>query len=139
MTPEEREALFARNPALALAVARGIRSRDESHDAAIGTGSNAASIGAPDPRGPTDPPPGGSPYDYNDSRANRTPGASDVTAFGQLGFQNIWVEQMEYALQHCTPPDGGSPFDTTSVPPGLNRTLTQAECTALNAKWGITP
>jgi hypothetical protein len=133
MTPEEREALFARNPALALAVARGIRSRDESHAAAIGTGSNAASIGAPDPRAVTPPPPS-SPYDYNDSRANRTPGASDVTAFGQLGFQNIWTEEREYVLQHAS--SDGYPFDTVSVPPGLNRRLTQAEANALNARYG---
>ena len=112
--------------------ARGIRARDEAHAARVGGGTNeSSSIGGHAIEGPVL---GGSPYDYNDSRANRTPGASDVTAFGQLGYQNIWVAEREYALQHAS--SDGYPFDTVSVPPGLNRTLTQAEADILNARYG---
>ncbi|MEJ8825618.1 hypothetical protein WKW80_26925 [Variovorax humicola] len=87
-------------------------------------------------RGPA-PPTGSDAYDYNDPLANRTPAASSVTSENPIGFPSVWICERENVLGTLRAQDG--PFDTVSVPAGLNRPLTQGEVDALNDKFGVQP
>ena len=93
-------------------------------------GIRAAEIGAA-------PQPLSDAWDRDDPLANREPGASTVTAFGQIGKSNIWIHEFDFTLATVSGQDG--PFAANTIPPGMNRRLTQREADALNQKHGFAP
>ena len=73
------------------------------------------------------------PYDYNSPLANRMPDASSVTSFTLVGQPAVWISQRENLLSSVREQD--APFNTTEVPIGMNRLLTQEEADLLNARF----
>ncbi len=72
-------------------------------------------------------------YDYRSPTANRDPGMSSVTSNTLIGHPSVWICERENLLATLRAQD--APFDTQSIPPGMNRQLTQEEVDLLNEMY----